>query len=230
MRRVSSRAPANAVYSQGRDPGALALEEQEENVGGDGATVEPGGDPQALATAVVVDRPIVLVGLMGAGKTTVGRRLAAALMVPFIDADDEIERAAGLPVAEIFARHGEHEFRRGERRVIARLLQGEPHVLATGGGAFMDAETRALVRTHATSVWLRADIDVLMRRVEKRDNRPLLHSGDPRAVMERLMAERHPIYAEADVTVDSNNAPHGAAVAQVLQALAERAALHGRPA
>ncbi len=196
-------------------------------MGGGGAMVEPTADSQALAASIVVDRSIVLVGLMGAGKTTIGRRLAAALALPFIDADEEIERAAGLPVAEIFARHGEPEFRRGERRVIERLLQGPPHVLATGGGAFMDPETRALVRAHATSVWLRADLDVLMRRVEKRDNRPLLRDGDPRAVMERLMAERYPIYAEADVTVDSNNGPHGAAVTHVLQALAQRA---GRPA
>lgn len=185
-------------------------------------TVEPMSDHQALAAGLVVDRPIVLVGLMGAGKTTIGRRLAAVLNLPFVDADEEIEAAAGLSVSEIFARHGEPEFRRGERRVIERLLLGPPHVLATGGGAFMDPETRALVRARAVSVWLRADIDVLMRRVEKRDTRPLLRGGDPRAVMERLMAERHPVYAEADVTVDSNNQPHGAAVAQVLQALAQR--------
>ncbi len=191
-------------------------------MGGGEVTVESASDPQALAASVVVDRPIVLVGLMGAGKTTIGRRLAAALMLPFIDADEEIERAAGLPVAEIFARHGEPDFRRGERRVIERLLQGGSHVLATGGGAFMDPETRALVRAQAISVWLRADIDVLMRRVEKRDNRPLLQGGDPRAVLERLMAERYPIYAQADVTVDSNNGPHGAAVTLVLQALAQR--------
>lgn len=184
-----------------------------------GGLAEPGNDVQALAASLHIDRPIVLVGLMGAGKTTVGRRLAAALNLPFVDADEEIERAAGLPVSEIFARHGEPEFRRGERRVIERLLQGGPHVLATGGGAFMDADTRALVRANAVSVWLRADIDVLMRRVEKRDTRPLLRNGDPRAVMERLMAERYPMYAEADVVVDSNNAPHGSAVLQVLQAL-----------
>ena len=189
---------------------------------GGGATVEPQGDAQTLAASIVVDRPIVLVGLMGAGKTTVGRRLAAILGLPFLDADEEIERAAGLPVAEIFTRHGEPEFRRGERKVIERLLQGPLHVLATGGGAFMDTETRALLRAHATSVWLRADLDVLMRRVEKRDNRPLLHQGNPREVMARLMAERYPVYAEADMTVDSNNGPHGAAVLQVLQALAQR--------
>jgi shikimate kinase len=200
------------------------VEEQEENVSG--GAVEPLGDLQTLAAGLVIDRPIVLVGLMGAGKTTIGRRLAAVLNLPFIDADEEIERAAGLPVSEIFARHGEPEFRRGERRVIERLLQGPPHVLATGGGAFIDPDTRALVRQRAVSVWLRADIDVLMRRVEKRDTRPLLRAGDPRAVMERLMAERHPIYAEADITVDSNNLPHGAAVTQVLKALVQ----HGRSA
>ena len=195
-------------------------------MGGGGATVEPQGDAQTLAASIVVDRPIVLVGLMGAGKTTVGRRLAAVLGLPFLDADEEIERAAGLPVAEIFARHGEPDFRRGERKVIERLLHGPVHVLATGGGAFMDAETRQMLREHATSVWLRADLDVLMRRVEKRENRPLLRQGNPREIMARLMAERYPVYAEADMTVDSSNGPHGAAVLHVLQALAQR----GRPA
>lgn len=189
---------------------------------GGGATADATGDVQALAASVTVDRPIVLVGLMGAGKTTVGRRLAAVLGLPFVDADEEIERAAGLPVSEIFERHGEPEFRRGERRVIERLLQGPPHVLATGGGAFMDPDTRALVREKGISIWLRADIDVLMRRVEKRDTRPLLRGDNPRAVMERLIAERYPVYAEADVTVESNNGPHGAAVVQVLAALAAR--------
>lgn len=193
---------------------------------GGGAMADAAGDVQALAASVVVDRPIVLVGLMGAGKTTIGRRLAAILGLPFTDADEEIERAAGLPVGEIFSLHGEPEFRRGERQVIKRLLEGPPHVLATGGGAYMDPQTRALIRERAISVWLRADIDVLMRRVEKRDSRPLLRGDDPRAVMERLMAERYPVYAEADLTVDSNNGPHAVAVVQVLKALAER----GRPA
>jgi shikimate kinase len=196
-------------------------------VTGGGETAEPAGDDprgdvQSLASALVVERPIVLVGLMGAGKTTVGRRLAAMLRLPFVDADEEIEKAAGLSVPEIFDLHGEEEFRRGERRVIARLLQGAPHVLATGGGAFMNAETRALVKAHAISVWLRADLDVLMRRVEKRDSRPLLRGGDPRATMERLMAERYPVYAQADLTIDSNNGPHASAVSLVVRALAER--------
>ncbi|MDZ4777386.1 MAG: shikimate kinase [Alphaproteobacteria bacterium] len=194
---------------------------------GGGGTAEPLGDIHSVASALVVDRPIVLVGLMGAGKTTVGRRLAALLRLPFVDADEEIEKAAGLKIAEIFAMHGEEEFRRGERRVIARLLHGPPQVLATGGGAFMNDETRALVLAHATSVWLRADLDVLMRRVEKRDNRPLLKQGDPRATMERLMAERYPIYGEADLVVDSNNGPHASAVTAVIRALAARAAVAG---
>ena len=187
------------------------------------APVEDAADTgKAPVPAPPITRTIVLVGLMGAGKTTIGRRLAAVIGLPFIDADEEIERAAGLPVTEIFTRHGEQEFRRGERSVIKRLLEGPPHVLATGGGAFMDPETRALVREKGLSVWLREDLDVLMRRVEKRDTRPLLRGGDPRAVMERLMAERYPVYAEADVIVDSNNGPHNQAVTQVLEALARR--------
>lgn len=175
----------------------------------------PSGAPRGFRAS----RPIVLVGLMGAGKTTVGRKLAAALDLPFKDADHEIEAAAGAKVAEIFAHHGEAEFRRGERRVIARLLGDGPMVLATGGGAFMDPDTRALIRKTAVSVWLRAELDVLMRRVERRDDRPLLKTADPRAVMERLMRERYPVYAEADLTVDSGNGPQTVAVDAVLAAL-----------
>lgn len=181
------------------------------------------GEARDEALRLRIDRPIALVGLMGAGKTTVGRRLAAALNLPFIDADSEIEKAAGLSVQEIFARHGEGEFRRGERSVIARLLTDPPHVLATGGGAFIDPATRALVKQKGISVWLKAPLDVLLRRVEKRDNRPLLQNGDPAAVMRDLMAARYPIYAEADITVETNNQPHAASVAAVLAALAQRA-------
>lgn len=159
---------------------------------------------------------------MGSGKTTIGRRLAAALKLPFRDADQEIEEAAGLSVADIFSLHGEPEFRRGERRIIARLLTEPPHVLATGGGAFMDPETRAAIRASAVSVWLRADLDTLMRRVERREGRPLLAAPDPRGVMERLMRERDPIYAEADFTVESAPGPHQATVDAVLTALAAR--------
>lgn len=174
------------------------------------------------AQTLNIDRPIALVGLMGAGKTTIGRRLANVLQWPFMDADAEIERAAGLTVQEIFAKHGEADFRSGERRVIARLLTGPRHVLATGGGAFIDAETRATLRQKAVTVWLKAPLEVLMRRVDRRDDRPLLQGGDPRAVMERLMEVRYPIYAEADVVVETNNSPHNAAVAAVIDALLRR--------
>jgi shikimate kinase len=164
-------------------------------------------------------RSIVLIGLMGAGKTTIGRRLASALKLPFHDADHEIETAAGCTVSEFFARHGEAAFRDGERRVIARLLDGPRHVLATGGGAFMAAETRAVIRDKGLSIWLRANLDLLMERVSRRQTRPLLQTPDPRAVMERLMAERYPIYAQADITIDSTGAPHDAIVGDILKAL-----------
>jgi shikimate kinase len=165
-------------------------------------------------------RPIVLVGLMGAGKSTVGRRLASALRLPFHDADQEIEKAAGCSISDFFDQYGEAAFRDGERKVIARLLDGPRHVLATGGGAFMDPTTRALIKERGLSVWLRANIELLMERVAKRPTRPLLKNGDPRGTMERLMAERYPIYAEADVTVDSNGGPHDVIVQQILSQLA----------
>jgi shikimate kinase len=174
-----------------------------------------------LASDLRLAKPIVLVGLMGAGKSTIGRRLAAALKFHFVDADQEIERAAGLTVAEIFEKHGEPEFRRGERSVIARLLNERPHILATGGGAFMDPSTRADLKEKAITVWLKAPIDVLMRRVERRDSRPLLKGDDPHTVMQRLIETRYPVYAEADVTVETNNAPHNLAVASVITALKE---------
>jgi len=164
-------------------------------------------------------RTIALVGLMGAGKTTVGRRLAGALHLPFADADAEIVKAAGRSIEEIFAEHGECAFRRGERQVIARLLDGPVHVLATGGGAFIDQRTRDLMKTRAISIWLKAPLEVLMKRVEKRDTRPLLKEDDPRAVMERLMAERYPIYAEADITIESAPGPHHNAVTAIIEAL-----------
>lgn len=172
-----------------------------------------------LAEGLAFDRPIVLVGLMGAGKTTVGKRLAQALALPFADADAEIAAAAGKSIPDIFAEHGEADFRRGERQVIARLLDRPPHVLATGGGAFIDPCTRALVKQRAISVWLKAPLEVLMKRVSRRDDRPLLREADPRAVMQRLMDVRYPIYAEADVTVETSAGPHAAAVISVLEAL-----------
>ncbi|HWK47450.1 MAG TPA: shikimate kinase [Stellaceae bacterium] len=151
----------------------------------------------------MLDRTVVLVGLMGAGKTSIGQRLARRLGLGFVDADHEIETAANCTISEIFARHGEAAFRTGERRVIARLLEAPPHVLATGGGAFMDPSTRERIRARGISVWLRADLDTLVARVGRRGNRPLLAGDDPRAVLERLIAIRHPIYAEADIIVDS---------------------------
>lgn len=155
---------------------------------------------------------IVLVGLMGAGKTTIGRRLAARLGLDFVDADHEIERAAGCTIAEIFARHGEPAFRDGERRVIQRLLQGPPKVLATGGGAFVDMQTRRLVKTHARSIWLRCPLPILVRRVSGRTGRPLLDKGNVETTLATLQAQRHPIYAEADIIVDcgDDSVDHGA--------------------
>jgi shikimate kinase len=167
-----------------------------------------------------LDRSIVMVGMMGAGKSAIGRRLAQRLGVPFVDADAEIERAAGCTIAEIFEKHGEAVFRDGERRVIARLLQGPVGVLATGGGAFMDAETRARIRARAISVWLKADLDTLVERVARRNHRPLLQNGDPRQILERLIAVRYPIYAEADITIETGDAPTAATVERVIEGIA----------
>ncbi len=180
-------------------------------------TPDPADTPIDLPLA---GRSIVLVGLMGAGKSSIGRRLAQRLGLDFLDADTEIERAAGCTIEEIFARFGEPAFRDGERRVILRLLEERaPIVLATGGGAFMDAETRAAIRNHAIAVWLRAELDVLLRRVARRSNRPLLKQGDPREVLERLMALRHPVYAEADLVVESDESPAETTVDRVIAAL-----------
>ena len=171
-------------------------------------------------------RTVALVGLMGAGKTAIGKRLAARLGLPFVDADDEIERAAGCTVSEFFERYGETEFRAGERRVIARLLEGPPHILSTGGGAYMDPDTRALLKAQAITVWLRAELDVLFDRVKKRAHRPLLRAGDPRDILARLMAQRYPIYAEADLVVDSTAQPTETTTDQVIEALQRHLASH----
>lgn len=168
---------------------------------------------------------MVLVGLMGAGKTSVGTRLASLLGARFVDSDDEIERAANLSVPEIFERYGEAHFRSGERRVLARLLSGPPAVIATGGGAFLDQETRELVRARAVSVWLRATLEVLLQRTAGRTHRPLLNHGDPRAILARLIETRYPVYAEADLAVDSlADQSHEQMAGRLLEAL--RA--HGR--
>ena len=176
---------------------------------------------EAPATAFVPNRTIVLVGLMGAGKTNIGRRLAARLNLPFFDSDCEIEAAAGETVEEIFRNRGEAVFRDGERRVIARLLAQPAHVLATGGGAFMDPVTRAEIARRGVSVWLRADIDTLLTRVARRSNRPLLKHGNPRAVLAELIERRYPIYAEADIVIDSGEAPPELTATRVIAALAD---------
>ncbi|MDH5556452.1 MAG: shikimate kinase [Alphaproteobacteria bacterium] len=165
-------------------------------------------------------KPLILVGLMGAGKSAVGRRVAARFGVPFIDADTEIEKAAGCTVSEIFERDGEEGFRAGERRVMARLLESEPvHVLATGGGAFMDPETRALIREKGISLWLRADLDVLFERVSRRGHRPLLKTADPKGTLAGLMDARYPVYGEAEIIVDSGDGPIGVMVDRVIAAV-----------
>lgn len=170
-------------------------------------------------TIPFVPRTIVLIGMMGAGKSTIGRRLAARLGLRFVDADSEIEAAAGCTIPDIFERHGEAAFRDGERRVIARLLTQPVHVLATGGGAFNDASTRDEIRRRGVSVWLRAEVDLLHRRVARRNNRPLLQGGDLRRTLERLVAERYPVYAGADIVVDSEDGPPERTVDLVMDAL-----------
>jgi len=182
--------------------------------------IEPTPARRATTGNLQPRRSIVLVGLMGAGKSKIGRRLAARLNLPFFDSDEEIETAAGETIEEIFANRGEAVFRDGERRVIARLLGGPLHVLATGGGAFMDAGTRQIIARRGVSVWLRADLDVLFTRVSRRTNRPLLKTPDPRAVLAELIERRYPIYAEADVTVDSGEGPADATVNRAIAALA----------
>lgn len=167
-------------------------------------------------------RTIALIGLMGVGKSTVGRRLAQRLNLPFADGDHEIEAAAGMTVSEIFALRGEQEFRAGEARIMRRLLEGPPIVLATGGGAVLNPETRALMRARATSVWMRADLGVIAERVGRRDSRPLLRGRDALEALTELAEARYPIYGEADVTVDVGGGAHGQAVETILKALKRR--------
>lgn len=170
--------------------------------------------------AALGQRAVVLVGMMGSGKSSVGRRLATRLGLPFVDADTEIETAAGMTIPEIFAQRGETEFRDGERRVISRILTTRaPLVLATGGGAFMNAETRTRIAQLGISIWLKADPDVLMRRVRKRSNRPLLQTADPDATLRRMLAEREPVYALADLTLTSRDDPHEVVVEEAVVAL-----------
>jgi shikimate kinase len=184
---------------------------------------------KALARPFTPRRTIVLVGLMGAGKTRIGRRLAARIGLPFFDSDIEIEAAAGETIAEIFANRGEHRFRDGERRIIARLLDKPVHVLATGGGAFMDPQTRAAIARRGVSVWLRADLDVLAARVARRSNRPLLKQGDPREILAALIAARHPVYAQADLVIDSGEGAPEMTVTRAIAALAACPLAHTPP-
>ena len=170
-----------------------------------------------------LEKTLVLVGMMGAGKTSVGRRLASTLGVPFRDADVEIEAAAGCTINEIFERFGEPAFRSGERKVIARLLSDPPHVLAAGGGAFVDAETRERIKERAVSIWLRAPLELLIQRVLRKDTRPLLRNTDSRATLERLLRDREPIYAQADIVVESDEGPHDVVVKRIVAALDDKA-------
>ena len=187
--------------------------------------------PAAAIRAVLGRRSIALVGMMGVGKSSIGRRLGVRLGVPFVDADAEIEKAAGMSIADIFARHGEADFRGGEARVIARLLVGGPQVLATGGGAVMNADTRAAIKAKGVSIWLSAEFDVLMRRINKRkDDRPMLMTADPAATLRQLLAEREPVYAQADITVQSREVPHDAIVTEIMRALADFLNSHDSPA
>ncbi len=164
-------------------------------------------------------RCVVLVGMMGAGKTSIGRRLANLLHLPFLDADSEIEKAANMTITEIFAKHGEADFRDGEKRVVARLLHGGPAVLAVGGGAYMSEETRERCRELGVTIWLRADLNVMLERVRKKGNRPLLDRPDPEAVMRKLLTEREPVYALADITIASREGPHQAVISDIVAAL-----------
>jgi shikimate kinase len=179
------------------------------------------GDAQSLEAikSALGNKSIVMVGLMGCGKSAVGRRLAARLGLPFVDADEEIERAAGQSIEDMFAEHGEPYFREGERKVLARLMRSGPQVLATGGGAFMNAETRAAIAERGISVWLKAELPLLVRRVSKRNNRPLLKGSDPLTVMQNLMDVRYPVYAQADITVESRDVPHDVIVAEIIELL-----------
>jgi len=185
-----------------------------------GAAHDVSARPEAAIMAALGRRSVVLVGMMGSGKSSIGRRVALRLGVPFVDADAEIEKAAGMSISDIFAIRGEAEFRAGETRVIARLLEGGPQVLATGGGAFMNPDTRAAIAAKGISIWLKAEFDVLMKRIRRRQDRPLLRTEDPAATLRKLMEERDPIYALADLTVQSRDVLHDKIVDEIVSGLA----------
>lgn len=179
-------------------------------------------DQSCSAASLGVDNTIVLVGLMGVGKTTVGRRLAKKLGLGFVDSDHEIEQAADMTVGEIFEKYGEDDFRSGERRVIARLLDDTPQVVATGGGAFINTETRDLIKREGISIWLDADVSILVERTSRRDTRPLLKKGDPKEILTKLSEEREPHYAQADLKIVSSDGSHDHVVNAIIEALMER--------
>jgi shikimate kinase len=192
-----------------------------------GATQDLAARPEAALTAALGRRSIVLVGMMGAGKSSIGRRVATRLGIPFVDADAEIEKAAGMTITDIFAIRGEGEFRAGEARVITRLLEGGPQVLATGGGAFANPDTRAVIAAKGISIWLKAEFEVLMKRIKRRHDRPLLKTDDPGATLRKLMQERDPIYALADLTVQSRDVLHDKIVDEIVSALAGQLGVAG---
>ena len=188
-------------------------------------TASPAGasaSQEAEIAAALGTRSLVLVGMMGAGKSTIGRRLSARLRLPFLDADTEIETAAGMSIPDIFETHGEPHFRDGEARVIARLLDNGPAVIATGGGAFMREETRNRIRDKAVSIWLKADVEIIMKRVKRRADRPLLQTEDPVATVSRLLEAREPLYRTADLTIGSRDVPHDRVVDECIDALRAR--------
>jgi shikimate kinase len=187
-----------------------------------GVAQEVANRPEGAVVAALGRRSIVLVGMMGAGKSSVGRRVALRLGIPFVDADTEIEKAAGMAITDIFAIRGEAEFRAGEARVILRLLEGGPQVLATGGGAFINPDTRAAIAAKGVSIWLKAEPDVLMKRIKRRQDRPLLHTADPAATLRKLLDEREPVYALADLTVQSREVTHDRIVDEIVGAIAGR--------
>ena len=187
-----------------------------------GVAQEVANRPEAAVVAALGRRSVVLVGMMGAGKSSVGRRVALRLGIPFVDADTEIEKAAGRAITDIFAIRGEAEFRAGEARVILRLLEGGPQVLATGGGAFVNPDTRAAIAAKGISIWLKAEPEVLMKRIKRRQDRPLLHTADPAATLRKLLEEREPVYALADLTVQSREVTHDRIVDEIVGAIAGR--------
>jgi shikimate kinase len=191
------------------------------------AADEVASRPEAAIVAALGQRSVVLVGMMGAGKSSIGRRAALRLGIPFVDADAEIEKAAGMSINDIFAVRGEAEFRAGEARVLLRLLDSGPQVLATGGGAFINPQTRAAIGAKGTSIWLKAEVDVLMKRIRRRHDRPLLQTPDPAATLRKLMEERDPIYALADITVQSREVTHDKIVDEIVSALAAHLGMTG---